>query len=550
MDNQNLKAAIWYLKNGMNVIPIKQDKKPYIEWAKFQTEQVTNDLANKWWIKWPGANIGCVTGKSSNMMTIDCDSQAGIDTVNEYLPDSFLTPTSRTPSGGQHMHFVYRPGLVNRSRVLTDTDVRTDGGYVILPPSKNGRGEYAWLPGLKISEIPLAPMPDMLFDILKQGGDTNASSSEHIYNKIRTNKERANTPNNLTESYKTLHFLTEGRRDNDLFHAANCLIKGGCELPYTEHILDILAKNSNPPFPENEIRLKIESVLKRSERRERNLKNEVLEWAHLTEGYWNLTEACKVLQILTREERKHLDVIIHRLKNEGIIEKFGDKAGVYRTINNACDSINFLQAETDPVDLWLPFNLHKLVEIMPGNIILLAGSPNAGKTGLVLNIIHANQNKFEIHYYNSEMGSGELKKRLILFDDMPLSSWNFKAYERSSNFADVIKSGPGKLNIIDYLELHENFYEVSKHLAEIHNKLKGAVAIVALQKNKGSDTGLGGFRSLEKPRLYLSMEAGTLKIVKAKNWKGGENPNGKQVLFKVVNGCKFIQTKGWHDPQS
>ena len=205
-----------------------------------------------------------------------------------------------------------------------------------------------------------------------------------------------------------------------------------------------------------------------------------------------------------------------------------------------------MKAETDSLDLWLPFNIHDLVETMPGNIILLAGSPNAGKTGLLLNIIQANQNDFETHYFNSEMGASELKKRLMLFDDTVLSEWKFKAWERSSNFADVIKPGKGKLNIIDFLELHENFYEIGGKLAEIHNKLKGAVAIVALQKNAGSDTGLGGFRSLEKPRLYLSMEAGTLKIIKAKNWKGTENPNGKQVIFKVVQGCKFIQTRGWH----
>lgn len=129
-----------------------------------------------------------------------------------------------------------------------------------------------------------------------------------------------------------------------------------------------------------------------------------------------------------------------------------------------------------------------------------------------------------------------------------LSDWKIKAYERSQDFGAVIKPGEGNLNVIDFLELYDNFYEVSGRLAEIHNKLKGAVAIVALQKNPGQDAGLGGMRSLEKPRLYLAMGHGYMKVVKAKNWLSSENPNGKQVNFKIVSGCNFIQTQGWHIP--
>jgi len=56
-----------------------------------------------------------------------------------------------------------------------------------------------------------------------------------------------------------------------------------------------------------------------------------------------------------------------------------------------------------------------------------------------------------------------------------LRDWKFKAYERGGQFQDVIKSGEGNINIIDFLEIYENFYEISKPLAEIHKKLKGAV---------------------------------------------------------------------------
>jgi hypothetical protein len=130
--------------------------------------------------------------------------------------------------------------------------------------------------------------------------------------------------------------------------------------------------------------------------------------------------------------------------------------------------------------------------------------------------------------------------------DLPLKDWTFKARERTDNFSDVVVSGEGRINIIDYLELHTDFYKVSKHLAEIYKKLKGAIAIVALQKNPGIDVGLGGSRGLEKPRLYLAMSPGKLKIVKAKNWTTSKNPNGLEIGFSLVEGCKFIQKRGWN----
>ena len=35
MDSK-LKAALWYEKKGYSVIPVKQDKKPFIKWSAYQ----------------------------------------------------------------------------------------------------------------------------------------------------------------------------------------------------------------------------------------------------------------------------------------------------------------------------------------------------------------------------------------------------------------------------------------------------------------------------------------------------------------------------------
>ncbi len=181
----------------------------------------------------------------------------------------------------------------------------------------------------------------------------------------------------------------------------------------------------------------------------------------------------------------------------------------------------------------------------PGNIIVVAGSPDSGKTAFLLNVIKLNQYDFSIYYQSSEMGRDELQNRLLNFDGIGLDDWNFTAEERSSNFADVIR--PNCINIIDYMELSGDFYMVAEYLRQIHDKLDGGIAIVALQKDPKAPQGRGGTFGLEKPRLYLNMDSGKTVIKKAKNWTHPEqNPNGLTLNYKIVGGCKFIITNDWH----
>ena len=194
----------------------------------------------------------------------------------------------------------------------------------------------------------------------------------------------------------------------------------------------------------------------------------------------------------------------------------------------------------------MPFELSDLVEIYEGNVIIFAGVPNTGKTSLALNVIKENRNRFDVHYFNSEMGGAELKKRLDLFPDIGIGDWNFKAYSRAEKFADVVRPGANYLNIIDFLEVYDEFYIVGKRIKEIHDKLKGAIAIICLQKNPGQEAGLGGFRSMEVARLVIALDSGRVKITKAKNYRSSENPNGLKKNFKLINGCQIIDKYDWY----
>lgn len=535
-----LKTALRYKKDlSMSVIPIRPDnKKPYIKWLKYQKESADKDEITGWFAQYPDAMIGIVTGAISGIMVIDCDNDKAFLDIKASMPAELETWVAKTPRG-YHIYFKYpEKGISNSTSIIENVDIRGEGGYIIASPSVKENGDiYAWI--VSPDSCKLAEIPEE-FCILY-----------NIYNSLYKGgvvSDVANQTTKTTNDHKDHSFFDYGRRDNDIFHLANCLLKGGCEIDFTTKAIEIIGQNLNPPFPKDEIELKIKSALSRSERVTKNIAGEIREWVETTNGNFSTTDCHKELQLTTKTTMKAANMALLRLcdGSSPLLEKHGNKRGCYRKVETDVVVMDLSAPEEDSLDIKFPFKIHDLVNIMPGNIILVAGAPDAGKTAFLMNFVEWNMHKFDVHYFNSEMGVSELKMRLRCFD-RPIDDWKFTPYERSFNFPDVIKPGKGKINVIDFLEIHENFYEVGGMINDIYKKLKGAVAVIAIQKQAGRDEGRGGNMTLEKPRLALAMDHGKIKIVKAKNWKDPRNnPRGQQYFFKIYKGCKFSEVEGWH----
>jgi len=544
-----LQAALDYQKRGFSVIPVRPDKKPHIAWTEFQQRRATPDEIKRWWSKWPKAMIGVVTGGISGLLVVDCDTPEGFEKIQEMLPDSLIMPLTRTPRGGQHLYFSFpddcKPTI--GAGVIPGVDFRGEGGYIIAPPSANGEGKnYEWQ--ISLDEVALPDMPSSLLNLLLQSSLNNSYRSCTLSSSTSTLKGdevtfEVSDFNRLQVTSGDFGIFEQGRRDNDLFHVANCLTKGGCEPAFTSQILQILAENCKPPFPEKEIEAKISSALQRAEKREINFAQEVRDFVLTSNGFFLTSDVFNRLQVTSRQEKKNVVLALLRLFKDGLIERHGEKDGCYRRIENEVESIDFMSASDETLNIRWPFKIERYVLTLPKSVIVIAGEPDAGKTAFLLNLVRLNQDRHDIHYFSSEMGAVEMRNRLLKFD-CPLDSWKFKPKERSSNFADVIQ--PDALNIIDFLEITDEFYKVGGYIKQIFEKLRRGIAVIALQKNKGADFGLGGSRGLEKPRLYLTMGQGQIKIVKAKNW-AMENvrPTGLTLDFKLAAGCRFIVDKNW-----
>jgi len=274
--------------------------------------------------------------------------------------------------------------------------------------------------------------------------------------------------------------------------------------------------------------------------RQEQLAGLIREWVTNTEGgAFTYEQLDRDLIIKTTGGRNTRRQVIKRLKDEGVIVAAGHQAGAYRLVIDEAPVIPWQTAdEGQSLDLILPFGMHELVRILPKTIIVIAGAPDAGKSAWCFNFIRHNMAKHHITYFSSEMGEVELKSRLSKFTSLRPEQWTFEARERSTNFADVIR--PNGVNMIDYMEVSADFFLVGSWIRAIWEKLDQGIAIICLQKKRGVDHGRGGEITAEKARLYLSMDNGIIKIIKAKNWVDSEvNPNGMAWSFRLVQGCKF-----------
>lgn len=545
MENKNLTAALWYAeKMNFSVIPILPgDKRPLIKWEEFQKRKATRSEIISWWSSNPDANIGIVTGPISDLAVVDIDTDEGKEAILEYIPQEITTPTLKTPKGGRHLYFRYPKDITirNNARLIPGCDFRGEGGYVVAPPSRNGNGNsYEWLPPLHIKDIEPVLLPVKYIERINTNLNTNSKYMESC------SRQQPQAATSTTSDHK---MFTEGTRDNDLFKTGMALADGHAPVWMIQEVLEKLALSANPPFPIEEIRTKIISVMNRLERKERNITEEVREFVATTNGYFSTTNCHNELQATTSDHKKAINMALLRMVKDGTIEKHGEKNGCYRKVDRDIRRTKFIAEEVPEFPVKLPLNINELCRLYAKNIMVIAGTKSAGKTAILLKIAMDNQLKMPVVYLNSEMGDEEYSQRLKLMGVEREDQIHFDTIECHKNFHDSI-TGEKKIFIIDFLEIHDNFYEIAKQIRLIHEKLQDGIAIIAVQKKKDSALGRGAEFSMEKARLYINLDyddekrATKLTIVDAKSPKR-PGVRGGFMYAKIIGGCHFSTHESW-----
>jgi hypothetical protein len=228
-------GALDCVRRRLPIFPCRGKNKPLTEHgfkdASCDLAQVTD-----WWGRWPEAAVAVATGPPSQLLVLDVDGEDGVAALAELerahgpLPQ---TVSSVTPRGGRHYWFRYPDGPAvpcSAGKIGRGLDVRGDGGYVLLPPSKGPNGNrYTWHEPL--GAAPIASAPDWLVELARAD--------------VRRSNGAAPPAGGA---------IPEGRRNDTLFRLACAMRRQGASEPAI--LAGLLERNKDclpRPLPRREV---------------------------------------------------------------------------------------------------------------------------------------------------------------------------------------------------------------------------------------------------------------------------------------------------------
>ena len=265
---------------------------------------------------------------------------------------------------------------------------------------------------------------------------------------------------------------------------------------------------------------------------------------------FDLDIICRQLSILERSNRKYVSIVLARKVSQGKLDKVSK---YYRVLDNTCKLIDWTNViDVPPLDIHWPvgadgsrFGFDGHVVISPKDIIIGAGLSNMGKTTLAHNILWENMDAYHCTLMGNELDASKFKRRVshmtwanpLKEDGTP----KFDLIERYDNWKDIIK--PDDVNIIDWINLNDNFYRIGSIIEGIKSKLNNGIAVIILQKDQNKSLGMGGGFSEHLASLYLTIDFNRLTVRKLKEWKD-INTNGKVFGFEIINsGTQFTNIR-------
>ena len=135
------------------------------------------------WEGRPQANVGICTGRESGITVLDVDPRNGgsdslAQLITQYgeLPETLVCGTG---GGGLHFYFQHPEQFQLKGKVpgYAGLDIKSDGGYVVAPPSRHhSGGVYRWLSDWRTTNI--APVPEWLLELIRVEAEAAAREAE------------------------------------------------------------------------------------------------------------------------------------------------------------------------------------------------------------------------------------------------------------------------------------------------------------------------------------------------------------------------------------
>lgn len=342
---------------------------------------------------------------------------------------------------------------------------------------------------------------------------------------------------------------------DDLIQAIRHLSSGGMPPLKIGEFYEALKPSMNGNFTDDHHK-EIVRLISSVESKERNIAQEVYEWISLADGeIISVTQCYNELQYITKSDKTAARKAFSRLASTGgMIERHGDKNGIYRKIQEGAGEQQWWDAKGEPLNIQFPLGLDQ-AKVYPGNIILIEGSKSQGKTRFCLEFARLNKHLFKdrrILYQNVEMADDEIKKRVEAFAESGV--WSLEDFRKrvevkkvTQGWWDFIRKED--INIIDYLLEYTEPYKIADYIFKIHQKLTSGIALVCLQKDPFKPYGSGGYATRNIPRLIVSLQNHVIKLEDVKAFwmhsPDDHNPTGLMRRYKMPGLWKMIPDGEW-----
>ena len=534
-------------------IPIEKDWTLYCEETRFFNRR-----------EFKGCNCGIPTGPANSIIALDIDNN---ELFEKWLKAqgfkiNLVTRVHQTGSGKRHYFYQYPANgkrYGNRSVKAGGFDVRGVGGQVVAPGSVHpDTGKpYRVLFDLKIAEA-----PEWLLHLSFQE-QTMLQQHDAPKNDETIDLEALQIPTSIRAHI--INGVPKGQRSEIIASVLSALIRAKVSDQVIFQVFD--------QYPIGD------KYREKARNKTKWLQGEITRLKGFTEKNGRKTETVKVdvaarvrsflidefdggtfkISDLKRElclSDKAYTVArncVRRMLQQGLIHKHGHQLGCYRVVDRKKDEIEWDAVEAKSSGLILPFRLNDIAIIRRGDMICFAGFKNHNKSGMAIETIKLNLDRFKVHFFITEY-KDRMKARLVNFG-IDLNHPNFKTYpiSQSDYIPDKIESGEGVLNVIDHWPNYENFFMMGKWQDDVHRALDGAMCLITHQKKAEDDLdAIGGSSWLNTPTLAVTslpdgQHGHMLKIRKVKEpAEGIFNPYAMKLKYKLTRGCKFeYDPNGW-----
>lgn len=274
----------------------------------------------------------------------------------------------------------------------------------------------------------------------------------------------------------------------------------------------------------------------------------------------------------------HLRTIMYRLAEQRIVKPSGKKDGVYKVITQV-EPVRIFSEQRErrpPFRLFFPrdfdtgmeMEIADLVTIREGDLLLISGVSNYGKTAIALGFCAVNIDSYPVLMGNEYTTPDKepTPRFLSRLDAMNWVEWadaegndRFMLLPVRDDYAEHIVRD--RINIIDWINIDANaLYTIGYVLDSCKREVGRGVVIAVLQKSEASEAGRGGqftkdFTDLEllidKHGKYESrMTIGKVKesesYVTGRSWAFGIPKGVKLTNIREVERCKKCKGKGYN----